>query len=111
MLVDPNELEEKCMDGKLVIGMNRHREICTMQLSGNMLLFKDQVTLSKSFFICYIIWICFSKIKRCVDITANKVTKLTELIQEELNKTAADLTNDKNLSVRTSTLADKMSMI
>ena len=44
MLVDPTELEERCMDGKLVIGMNRHREICTMQLSGNILLLKDQVT-------------------------------------------------------------------
>lgn len=43
LLVDPSELEERCMDGKLVIGMNRHREICTMQLSGNVLLHKDQV--------------------------------------------------------------------
>ncbi|CAF0706410.1 unnamed protein product [Brachionus calyciflorus] len=89
LVVDPTELEEKCMDGKLVIGMNRHREICTMQLSGNMLLLKDQI-------------------KRCVDITANKVAKLTEFIQEELNKTTSDL--DQNQSVRTSSLADKMSL-
>ncbi len=41
--MDPTELEERCMDGKLVIGMNRHREVCTMQLSGNILLLKDQV--------------------------------------------------------------------
>lgn len=32
------------MDGKLVIGMNKHREVCAMQLSGNVLLLKDQVT-------------------------------------------------------------------
>lgn len=32
------------MDGKLVIGMNKHREICAMQLSGNLLLHKDQVS-------------------------------------------------------------------
>lgn len=49
ILVDPNELEERCMDGKLVIGMNKHREICTMQLSGNVLLLKDQVKMRKFF--------------------------------------------------------------
>lgn len=52
LLVDPNELEEKCMDGKLVIGMNRHREICTMQLSGSMLLLKDQVNKNLKFYLC-----------------------------------------------------------
>lgn len=31
------------MDGKMVIGMNKHREICTLQVSGEMLLMKDQV--------------------------------------------------------------------
>jgi exosome complex component RRP45 len=31
------------MDGKLIIGMNKHREICMIQLVGNILLFKDQV--------------------------------------------------------------------
>ncbi|RNA07885.1 Exosome complex component RRP45, partial [Brachionus plicatilis] len=89
LLVDPTELEEKCMDGKLVIGMNRHREICTMQLSGNMLLLKDQI-------------------KRCVDITANKVLKITEFIQEEINKNVNDL--EKKKSIRSSNLEEKMSM-
>ena len=51
LLVDPTELEEKCMDGKLVIGMNRHREICTMKLSGNLLLLKDQVYLKIIMFV------------------------------------------------------------
>jgi len=65
MLVDPSELEEKCMDGKLVVGMNRHREICTMQLSGNVLILKDQI-------------------QRCANIAVTKVVKLTEFIQEEI---------------------------
>lgn len=55
------------MDGKLVIGMNRHREICTMQLSGNILLLKDQI-------------------KRCVNIAGTKVTQLTDYIQAEITK-------------------------
>lgn len=43
LLVDPTDKEEKVMDGKMVIGMNKHREICTLQVSGEMLLMKDQV--------------------------------------------------------------------
>ena len=43
MLVDPTDKEEKVMAGKMIIGMNKHREICTMQMTGDMLLLKDQV--------------------------------------------------------------------
>ena len=43
LLVDPNEMEERVMDGKMVIGMNKHRELVTLQLTGSMLLHKDQV--------------------------------------------------------------------
>jgi exosome complex component RRP45 len=43
VLIDPLELEEKCCDGRFIIGMNKHREVCMMQLSGNVLMLKDQV--------------------------------------------------------------------
>ena len=43
MLVDPTEKEEAVMDGTMVMAMNVHREICTVQMSGGMLLLKDQV--------------------------------------------------------------------
>ena len=46
LLVDPMEREERVMDGKMVIGMNKHREICTLQMTGSMLLLKDQVRLT-----------------------------------------------------------------
>lgn len=87
LLVDPSELEERCMDGKLVIGMNRHREICTMQLSGNILLLQDQI-------------------KRCVNIAGTKVTQLTDYIQEEITKTNVNL--DKRSGVREFKKAEKM---
>lgn len=45
MLLDPSEKEEKVMEGKMVIGINKHREICTLQVTGDMLLHKDQVRL------------------------------------------------------------------
>lgn len=46
LLVDPNEREERVMDGLLVIAMNKHREICTIQSSGGIMLLKDQVSAS-----------------------------------------------------------------
>nr|XP_034969359.1 exosome complex component RRP45 isoform X1 [Zootoca vivipara] len=65
LLVDPNEQEERVMDGLLVIAMNKHREICTIQSSGGIMLLKDQVL-------------------RCSKITGVKVAEITELIQKAL---------------------------
>ncbi|KAM6073085.1 exosome complex component RRP45 [Theristicus caerulescens] len=65
LLVDPSEREECVMDGLLVIAMNKHREICTIQSSGGIMLVKDQVL-------------------RCSKITAVKVAEITELIQKAL---------------------------
>ncbi|XP_062430007.1 exosome complex component RRP45 isoform X2 [Rhea pennata] len=65
LLVDPSEREERVMDGLLVIAMNKHREICTIQSSGGIMLLKDQVL-------------------RCSKITAVKVAEITELIQKAL---------------------------
>lgn len=65
LLVDPNEREERVMDGLLVIAMNKHREICTIQSSGGIMLLKDQVF-------------------RCSKIAGVKVAEITELIQKAL---------------------------
>nr|XP_022322311.1 exosome complex component RRP45-like isoform X5 [Crassostrea virginica] len=77
LLVDPTDKEEKVMDGKMIIGMNKHREICTLQVSGEMLLMKDQVL-------------------RCSNIAVVKVTEVTELIQRALeNDRQARLSGQK----------------
>ncbi|RXM31150.1 Exosome complex component RRP45 [Acipenser ruthenus] len=65
LLVDPSEREERVMDGLLVIAMNKHREICTIQSSGGIMLLKDQVL-------------------RCSKIASVKVTEISELIQKAL---------------------------
>ncbi|KAG8454091.1 hypothetical protein GDO86_000651 [Hymenochirus boettgeri] len=65
LLVDPSEREERVMDGLLVIGMNKHREICTIQSSGGIMLLKEQVL-------------------RCSKVAGVKVTEVTELIQKAL---------------------------
>ena len=71
MLVDPSEKEEVVASGKMVIGMNRHREICLMQMSGGMLLQKEQIL-------------------RCSNVCAVKVAQMSELVQRALenDKTA-----------------------
>ncbi|XP_061300044.1 exosome complex component RRP45 [Pezoporus flaviventris] len=65
LLVDPSEREERVMDGLLVIAMNKHQEICTIDSSGGIVLVKNQVL-------------------RCSKITAVKVAEITELIQKAL---------------------------
>ncbi|KAI5628186.1 exosome complex component RRP45, partial [Silurus asotus] len=65
LLVDPCEKEELVMDGLLVIAMNKHREICSIQSSGGIMLLKDQVL-------------------RCSKIASVKVTEITELITQAL---------------------------
>ncbi|KAJ1216853.1 hypothetical protein NDU88_004452 [Pleurodeles waltl] len=65
LLVDPSEREERVMDGLLVIAMNKHREICTIQSSGGIMLLKDQIL-------------------RCSKIASVKVAEITELIMKSL---------------------------
>nr|XP_023685292.1 exosome complex component RRP45 isoform X1 [Paramormyrops kingsleyae] len=65
LLVDPCEREERVMDGLLVIAMNKHREICSIQSSGGIMLLKEQVL-------------------RCNKIASVKVCEITELINKAL---------------------------
>ncbi|XP_036372728.1 exosome complex component RRP45 isoform X2 [Megalops cyprinoides] len=65
LLVDPSEREERVMDGLLVIAMNKHREICSIQSSGGIMLLKEQVL-------------------RCSKIASVKVSEITDLINKAL---------------------------
>lgn len=65
LLVDPCEREERVMDGLLMIAMNKHREICSVQSSGGIMLLKEQVL-------------------RCSKIASVKVSEVTELINKAL---------------------------
>lgn len=65
LLVDPSEREERVMDGLLMMAMNKHREICSIQSSGGIMLLKDQVL-------------------RCSKVASMKVSEITELIQKAL---------------------------
>merc|ERR1711913_48704 len=64
---DPTRLEEECMQGKLVLGVNAYREICTLHLAG-------QVMVDKSI------------ILRLANIAAEKSRKVVEQIKSSLAK-------------------------
>ena len=123
LLVDPSFKEEHIMDGKMVIGMNKHREICTLQMTGSMLLLKDQVCWylpanlkthlkynvkfemfdaelylknfkQKNTDILLIRGCTLFQILRCSNIAVVKVTELTALLQKALeNDTQARYEN------------------
>ena len=40
VVCDPNHNEESIMDGKLVLGINPYKEICTLHLAGKMIIDK-----------------------------------------------------------------------
>ncbi|KAG1673135.1 Exosome complex component RRP45 [Nymphon striatum] len=63
LLVDPTEREECAMEGKMVFGMNSHREICTLHMGGRMLLLKDQIL-------------------RCAEIAAIRAAEITKKIKK-----------------------------
>jgi len=48
LVVDPTQREQMVADGTMVVAMNKHREICLLQMSGSMLLLQEQVELRTS---------------------------------------------------------------
>jgi len=66
-VADPTRIEEECMQGKLVLGVNAYREICTLHLAG-------QVMVDKSL------------ILRLANIAAEKARKVVELVKASLAK-------------------------
>lgn len=49
MLVDPSLAEEQVMEGKLVVGMNVHGEVCVLQMMGGVAILPEQVSVMDSF--------------------------------------------------------------
>lgn len=45
-VLDPTNLEERSSDGKLILGLNAYRELCTLQISGDAVFTKKEAVLS-----------------------------------------------------------------
>lgn len=82
ILLDPTEMEEHVMDGTLVICMNRHKEICLVQTTGNVSVLKEQIS-------------------RCKEICFSNVCNITERIHLELLKDTKSKTTGSNRIVST----------
>jgi len=67
LLVDPTDLEERVMEGKLVLGMNAYREICTLHMAGKVLVLKEQIM-------------------RCTAIAASRAVEIVELVKKSIEK-------------------------
>lgn len=63
------DMEEKVLEGKIVVGMNNHREICTLHCSGKMLINKAEIL-------------------RCVSTSVSRVQDLTNLIRKVIAEDA-----------------------
>jgi len=62
LLVDPTDKEEQVMDGRLIVGVNEHKEICALHLAGGVAILPEQII-------------------RCFEIAASKCKLHTAIIQ------------------------------
>ncbi|XP_065890227.1 uncharacterized protein [Dysidea avara] len=74
LLVDPTDKEEQVMDGRLIVGVNEHKEICALHLAGGVAILPEQII-------------------RCFEIAASKCKSHTAIIQEALLKQAGSLSS------------------
>lgn len=84
LLNDPTKLEENCSDGKLVLAVNKHREVCCTQTIG-------------------IIQINTEQILKCISIATKQAKILTELVKDSINNDKAAKNNNMKSSVTSST--------
>lgn len=82
--MDPSLEEEQVMEGKLVVGMNIHREICVLQMTGGVAILPEQVINMGSAFLYLLtsLMYCFIKVMRSTQIAAVKCVEITELIKK-----------------------------
>lgn len=67
VVCDPNHTEEAIMDGKLVLGMNPYKEICTLHLAGKMIIDKN--------FVMYLANTAANMAKDTVDLVKNALAR------------------------------------
>ena len=50
--MDPSLTEEAVMQGRLVVGMNIHREICVLGMAGGVAILPEQVRTHRMCYVC-----------------------------------------------------------
>ncbi|KAJ3351279.1 Exosome complex component RRP45 [Entophlyctis luteolus] len=72
VIVDPTYLEEQVQDGKFVVVVNTHRELCSMSKAGGASL-------------------NIAKIMQCTEVAATKAAEVTEMVRSALSKVRVEL--------------------
>lgn len=70
--LDPTNLEERSADGKLVLGLNAYRELCTLQISGDGVFIRKEAVLS------------------CANVAASRAVEMVEMLKKCLAADAAE---------------------
>ncbi len=70
--MDPTNLEERSANGKLVMGLNAYRELCTLQISGDGVFIHKEAVLS------------------CANVAASRAVEMVEMLKKALAANAAD---------------------
>lgn len=92
LVVDPTLLEEKVMDGSLMLSLNKHKEMCSLQMSGRLEITKEQIL-------------------RCTNIAAVKVKELTDVIIKSLDHDSSEKKKGRTLSSTENTFAVKITCV
>lgn len=66
--MDPTSLEERSADGKLIMGLNAYKELCTLQISGEGVLINKDAVIS------------------CANIAASRAVRLVDTLKTVLAK-------------------------
>ena len=69
LILDPTDLEERVMEGKLVVGMNPYKEICVLHLAGSCSVDKKLIT-------------------RCTEMAFTRVKTVAQMIKDALAEEA-----------------------
>ena len=88
MAVDPTFLEEKVMDGVIMISMNKHHEMCGLQMMGEMKVTKEQII-------------------RCTNVAFSKVKDIANFITNSIDHDIAEKKLGKLSSVSVYPLGDR----
>lgn len=71
-VLDPTSLEERSADGKLTVGLNAYRELCTLQIAGEGVFIGKEAVLS------------------CANVAAVRALEMVNLLKKAISQDAAD---------------------
>jgi len=92
MIMDPSELEERVMEGKLVVGINPYKETCVLHLAGSCSVDKQQII-------------------QCTDMAFTRVKLIANTVKEKLKEDAHKRSKREAVGFSAALKLDKLSVM